>query len=134
MPYAVPTAARAALGVQYAGLAGAGVWFITEPAGLLESAMGQVIYTWAGFMAFGGVLCFLGVLTKIWFGEFAGLVLLATGNLIWGGVLLGTGNPTSSRYGVVLIAWIGGFAYRWWVIKEKAKRGAHAAKERRKHG
>jgi hypothetical protein len=95
--------------------------------------MGTVVYAWAAFMALGGTLCFLSVLTKIWIGEYTGLVLLATGHVVWGGVLLGTGQSTSQRYGIALMAWVGGYAFRWWTIREKARRGARVARERRTH-
>lgn len=129
----LPTLTRIFRGTQYLILATAGTWMLTAPTALLQTAMGKVIYGWAAFLVLGGVLCSLGTLTKIWAGEFVGLVLLIFGNVIWGGTLI-SASPNSAKYGLVLIAWGFGLTAREFQIMEKARGAASAEKQRRKAG
>lgn len=124
---------RIALGLQYTGLATAGTLMLLEPSTLLRNTMGTVIYMWAAFLVAGGTLCLLGTVTRLWIGEFSGIVLLITANLIWGIALMRAGD-TSARYGVVLLAWIFGFLAREFVIFDKVRKGARAGRDRRHHG
>jgi len=123
---------RVVLGLQYAGLAIAGTSMLMSPSVLLESTMGTIIYTWAAFLVLGGTLCLLGTLTRMWIGEFTGLTLLMTANLVWGVALIRAGD-TSAKYGIVLLAWVFGLMYREIVIFDKARKAAHAGRDRRDH-
>lgn len=142
MPFSAPRPARIALGASYSGLAAAGAWFVAEPSGLLQSSMGTVIYGWALFLVIGGLLCLVGTVTKLWIGEFTGLVLLWFGNFAWAVVLVGaafspTAGNTSAKYGLTLLSLsMAAFAYRWLEIREKVRSAAaierHKAKRRRR--
>lgn len=140
MPFSAPRPARVALGVAYSGLAGAGAWFVAEPSGLLESAMGTTIYGWALFLVIGGVLCLVGTLTKLWIGEFLGLVLLWFGNFAWAVVLVGsafspTAGNTSAKYGLTLLSLsMAAFAYRWFEIREKVRDAAAIQRRKARRG
>lgn len=129
MPFVMPRVSRIALGVQYACLAAAGAWLMSEPSLLLKETMGKVVYGWAAFLVLGGTLCFIATLTKIWIGEFGGLILLMFANVMWGTALLGHGG-TSPKYGLVLIAWAFGFLFRWGEIRQKVRRAVRAEKDR----
>lgn len=136
MPFSAPKLSQSALGLGYAGLTGAGVWFITEPSQLLQTGMGTTVYIWAVFLVFGGVLCLVGTMTKLWIGEFTGLILLFFGNLAWASVLAGasvtSGNTTSAKYGIVLVSLaMCAFAYRWGQIREKVRTAAGGGKTKR---
>lgn len=138
MPYFLPRAARGALGIQYGLLAGAGGWLMSGPTTMLKTAMGQVVYGWAAFLLVGGILCMVGVVTRIWLGEFTGLVLLFFANCMWGGVLVWQdwhtpGPGTSAKYGMALFAWAFGFAYRWLEIRRKVRRAVEAEQDRAEH-
>lgn len=138
MPFSAPRLSRAVLGIGYAGLITSGLWFVAEPSQLLHSQMGTVIYGWAAFLVIGGTLCLLGTLTKLWIGEFTGLVLLFFGNLAWAVVLIGASagparDNTSAKYGVVLISLaLCAFAYRWGEIRRKVKDAAEPHRRVRK--
>lgn len=138
MPFSAPPFSRVALASSYTGLTLTGLWFITEPSSLLATAMGTTIYVWALFLIIGGILCLVGTITKLWIGEFGGLILLFTGNAAWALVLMGiafspnTGN-TSAKYGLALLSLsLSAFAYRWGEIREKVRNAASAGKEKRR--
>lgn len=136
MPFSSPPVARWLLGIGYAGLAIAGVAFLAEPSQLLHKEMGTVVYGWAAFLVVGGILCLAGTLTRLWIGEFTGLILLFFGNFAWGVVLVGSSTSTNSnpaKYGVVLVSLaLCAFAYRWGEIWEKVGRVARRNKAKRK--
>lgn len=138
MPFNVPRASKAALGVMYSGLALAGVWFLVEPSQLLHTGMGTVVYGWAMFLVAGSTLCLAGIVTRLWIGEFTGLVLLLFGNLAWAAVLIGAAttpgaSTTSAKYGLVLIALSSGaFAYRWGEIRDKVRDAAAVERHKRR--
>jgi hypothetical protein len=125
MPFVMPRISRIALSVQYGLLAAAGTWLMTDPSQLLETTMGQIVYGWAAFLVVGGSLSLVSTLTKIWAGEFLGLILLVFANLMWGGALLNNGG-NSQRYGLVLIAWAFGFVFRWGEIVGKVRKAVSA--------
>lgn len=127
----LPLLTRIARGIQYGALAGAGVSLMTTPTETLETALGQVVYGWAAFLVLGGILCTLGTVTKIWAGEFTGLILLITANWIWGGALVGVGG-NAAKYGVVFVAWGFGLLARELQILEKVRSAAGAEKQRRR--
>lgn len=129
----LPLLVRLLRGIQYAGLTGAGVWLLTTPTELLRTALGTVVYIWAACMVLGGTLCAIGTATKLWAGEFTGLVLLITANWIWGVALIGASH-TSAKYGVVLVAWGFGLVARELEIFATARGAATAAKQRRRRG
>lgn len=138
MPFSAPRLSRAVLGLGYAGLASAGLWFVSAPSQLLHSQMGTVVYGWAAFLVLGGTLCLLGTVTKLWIGEFTGLVLLFFGNIAWAFVLIGASagparDNTSAKYGIVLISLaMCAFAYRWGEIRRKVKEAAEPRRRERK--
>lgn len=138
MPFSAPRISRIALGLGYALLTSAGAWFLIEPSQLLHSQMGTVVYGWAVFLVFGGMLCLVGTLTKLWVGEFTGLVLLFFGNIAWATVLIGAAqapkaSSTSAKYGLVLIAFaLCAFAYRWGEIWNKIRQAAAVQKHQRR--
>jgi hypothetical protein len=138
MPFTAPRISRVSLGIGYALLTGAGTWFLIEPSQLLHSQMGTVVYGWAVFLVLGGMLCLVGILTKVWIGEFTGLVLLFFGNLAWATVLIGAAQAprasnTSAKYGLVLIAFaLCAFAYRWGEIRTKIKQAADVQKNQKR--
>jgi hypothetical protein len=140
VPFSAPTISRAALAASYSGLTVTGLWFITEPSSLLATAMGTTIYVWSLFLIVGGVLCLVGTLTKLWIGEFTGLILLFTGNAAWAFVLMGLAfspqaNNTSAKYGLALLSLsLSAFAYRWGEIREKVRDAASAGKRQRLRG
>jgi hypothetical protein len=140
VPFSAPKLSHAALGIGYSGLTGAGIWFIAEPSQLLQTGMGTTVYVWAVFLVLGGVLCLAGTLTKLWIGEFTGLILLFFGNLAWASVLVGasatpSGNNTSAKYGIVLVSLaMCAFAYRWGQIREKVRNNAAGARSRKRRG
>ena len=121
---------RGVLATQYAGLTTAGTLMLLSPSVLLQSTMGAIIYTWAAFLVLGGTLCLVGTLTRLWIGEFTGLTLLMTANLVWSVALIRAGD-TSAKYGIVLLAWMFGLLYREIVIFDKARKAAHAGRDRR---
>lgn len=127
----LPLLTRIFRGTQYLVLTFAGTWLLTTPTELLRSALGTVVYLWAIFLVVGGVLCTLGTLTKIWAGEFTGLVLLITGNWVWGTALLGAGH-NSAKYGLVLLAWGCGLVAREFQILEKVRGAAGVEKQRKR--
>jgi hypothetical protein len=137
VPFSMPKLSQSALGIGYTGLTVAGAWFIAEPSQLLQSGMGTAVYVWAFFLAFGGMFCLVGTLTKIWLGEFAGLVLLWFGNFAWGVVLVGAAttpgaSSASAKYGIVLASLaMCGFAYRWGEIREKVSSAAGTGRRKR---
>lgn len=124
---------RVVLAIQYAGLAIAGTSMLMAPSVLLRSTMGTVIYAWAAFLVAGGTLCLIGTITRLWIGEFTGLTLLMTANLVWAVALIRAGE-NSAKYGIVLLAWVFGLMYREIVIFDKARKAAHAGRDRRDHG
>lgn len=130
MPFSAPRFSRVVLGAGYALLTGAGTWFLAEPSALLQTQMGQVVYGWSLFLVIGGMLCLVGTVTKLWIGEFTGLILLFFGNLAWSAVLIAAATApnasnASAKYGVVLIALsMCAFAYRWGEIGRKIKEAA----------
>lgn len=139
MPFSAPRISQVALGIQYAGLAGAGTWLLADPSQLLQLALGVVVYGWAAFLVLGGTLCLVGTLTKIWIGEYLGLILLFFANIIWGGALIyatsAMGYPSSSaKYGTVLIAWAFGFIYRWGEIHRRVRDAARIQRHIKKSG
>jgi hypothetical protein len=129
VPFMIPRISRVALGIQYAMLAASGAWLMSGPSLLLRETMGKVVYGWAAFLVIGGTLCLVGTLTKIWFGEFTGLILLMFANVMWGAALLGNGG-TSPKYGLTLIAWAFGFLFRWGEIRQKVRKAVRAEKDR----
>lgn len=122
-------ASRIARGTQYVGLTAAGAWLMTTPTALLHTAMGTVVYGWALFLVLGGTLCTLGTATKLWIGEFTGLVLLMTANLTWGLALIQAGQ-SSAKYGIVLVAWFCGLLARELEIFNTARTAAKIGRRR----
>lgn len=123
---------RIVLAIQYAGLAIAGTAMLMAPSALLQTAMGTIIYIWAAFLVLGGTLCLIGTITRLWIGEFTGLTLLMTANLVWGVALIRAGD-NSAKYGIVLLAWMFGLLAREFMIFEKASKAAHAGRDRKGH-
>ena len=138
MPFAIPRGSRIALGTSYAGLTTAGVWFASAPSALLQSTMGALVYGWAIFLLVGGTLCLVGILTRLWIGEFTGLVLLFFGNAAWACALVGVAfspgaSSTSAKYGLVLLSLsFAAFAVRWFQIREKVSTAAEGERHKRR--
>lgn len=130
----LPELTRLARGIQYAALTFAGLGLLATPTQLLQTTMGQFVYGWAAFLVLGGTLCTLGTATKIWAGEFTGLILLMTANWVWGGALINSGSNNSAKYGLVLVAWGFGLLARELQILEKIRKAAGVEKQRRRAG
>lgn len=137
MPFNLPRVSRVALGVQYSLLTAAGTLLLIHPTQLLQNAIGAVVLIWAIFLVVGGVFSLAGTLTRTWIGEFLGLILLFTANVVWGGALItyaysNPGPRTSAYYGMALLAWAAGLLYRWGEIRGRVRDVAAVQREKKR--
>lgn len=62
----------------YAMMAAGGAVAFAIPVGSIQQSTGWIVYLWAGFLFFGGLLCTYGAFTDRWIGELVGLPLISS--------------------------------------------------------
>jgi hypothetical protein len=129
------TNTRALIVVMYLFFTAAGVACFFAPS---RAVAGQVAPTltilWASFFFVGGLVCLLGSISGVWWGELLGLPLIASSSFIYGSALLiqyGSTLDTPRRdgaylfVGLLLLAQGGSIIERWvsrWRLLRVAQR------------
>lgn len=107
--------------LSYVSFIGAGVWATIYTSQLLESAgVGKLVqYLWATFLILGGLGSLLSVVRGLWFGEYTGLILMATGFGVYGAAagLTSGGSPGRLALACMFMGITGLILWRWRLVQ-----------------
>lgn len=108
--------ARVFWAVSYLFLFLAGCVAFFTPLQTVEGALVKaLVYAWALFLTFGGLVSFIGKLRNSWVGEMIGLPALSAANYVLGLLLLGRGssNVAVIIFGGIFLGMGTAFIGRW---------------------
>lgn len=114
--------------VSYGLMAAAGGVAFAIPVTSIEAATGWLVYMWAAFLLFGGILSGWGSITDRWIGELLGLPLISTAFAVYF-VVLGLALTVRAAAASLVLGSIALFLVARWQdvskIRQEADRAAH---------